>query len=436
MTAAGGAAGALLLSVLPAGAAPAQESGEPAGPVPYAMAEDAQPVEGALSTADAPRVEAGGFYTDELEPGEELYYSVVLDAVSDYYLSAVAAPESGAKVAPFDGINLRLLTTGGDNCGSAQERTFQSAMSARPIAAADVRTVDPDGDGKCQSADTYLLRLSRNSDPTSSPAGWPVELRVMAEPAATGGDLTAPPEAGRVDPDNPPAPPTGEAKPVRGGSGFNDAQPVDAGVWRDSIAPGATLFYRVPVDWHQQLVATVELSNATGVTSPGHVFDGFTVEAYTPFRALAQKPASTSYEGEPKKQQLVTPPVAYEHRTSADDRYAERARVSGWQYLAVHLHTDAGDITGDAAVPVTLRISLEGTVSAGPEYDGDLAAAGFGVTEQQRDQARKGKGDDAVAGEKQDSKQLTGYAGIGAGVTLLLILALWHLTARRRATRA
>jgi hypothetical protein len=108
---------------------------------------------------------------------------VVLDDVSDYYLSAVAAPEAGTKVASNDGISLRLHTTGGNTCGSSQDRTFQSDGAVRPIAASEFRVIDRDG--QCQTADTYLLKLTRQSDPTSSPAAWPVELRVMAAHGGT-----------------------------------------------------------------------------------------------------------------------------------------------------------------------------------------------------------------------------------------------------------
>lgn len=429
-----GGAAALLLAAFPAAPAPAQaqddDADAPAGPAPYRVAADAEPVEGSAATADAPRLDAGGVYADVLEPGAEVYYRVVLDDVSDYYLAAVAAPTPGARVAYGDGIRLRLQTTGGDGCGSAEERTFRN-RTARPIAIAGLRTVAPDGD--CQAAGTYLLKVARNSDPTSDPEPWPLELRVLREPPVRGGEVAAPPPARWVDAESLPAPPAGEPRPVRGGTGFDDARPVGEGVWRDSIAPGATLFYRVPVDWHQQLAASVELSNAA-VPEPGTVFDAFMVEAYTPYRTPAHRPESTGYSGEPTKHQVVTAPVAHDHRAGADDRYVERMRVAGWHYLAVHLNAEVAELVEDEEVALTLRVSLLGEASPGPEYDGDLAAAGLGVTEEAREQAREGKDDETLAEERarRDTKQLLGYAGIGTGTALLLVLAVWRLAARRR----
>lgn len=422
---------ALLLGTVPAGHAAAAEDVESPGPQPYLPHADAEPVEGSASTADAPLIEAGAFYTDELEPDDELYYRVVLDDLSDYYLSAVAAPESGVKVAGNDGISLRLQTTGGDSCGPTRDRSFQSDDSARPIAISEWRPIDPDGN--CQSADTYLLRLTRTSDGTSSPAAWPVELRVMAEPAVTGGETAAPPPRLWADPDDPPALPSGEATAVEGGTSFNDAQPIDEGVWRDAIAPGATHFYRVPVDWHQQLVVSTEFSNARTVEDSGTAFSGVLMEVYTPYRSPALERQNATYDGEPRKLEALIPPVSYDHRKAADDRYAERARVAGWHYIAVHLSTEVGGFLDQDTVPVTLRVGLAGEASSGPEYDGDIGAAGFGVSEEQRQQAQDGKSDETLAEEERGNRQLVGFAGIGAGVALLLVLGVWQLTAHRRA---
>ncbi len=431
-TGAAALAAALALAALPATPAHAQEESGPAGPPPYRTAESAEPVEGTPSSADAPQLEAGAIYTDQLEPGDDLYYGVVLDAESSYYLSAVAAPEPGTKVAYRDGFSLELTTTGGDACNVGNNRTFQSDGAARPIAISQVRTI-AEGDA-CQEAGNYLLRLVRTSDATSSPAAWPVELRVMAEPAAEG-ERAAPPPGDWLTPEDAPAP-SGQAEAVTGGTGFNDAQPIEPGNWRDDIAPGETRFYKVPVDWHQQLGVTLDLSNAELSDSFGFVSNGIGLEVYTPFRSPAVEGTTSSYNGGPTQLATITAPVAYDNRLSDEGPMVTRNRVAGWQYIAVHLH-EAVELSDADTVGLTLRVAVHGDAVEGPEYaEPGLAEAGFGVTEEVRDQAREGIRDEQLAAAaSNETKELLGYAGLGAGVALLGVVGAWYLIGRRAGAR-
>ncbi|NJP69231.1 hypothetical protein [Streptomyces spiramenti] len=421
---------ALLVPLLSAG--PAHALDEPRTPVAYATAADAEPVEGTAGSADAPALEAGGIYTDELDVGDALYYSLVLDAESDVYISAVAAPDPGTKVASGDGFELALTTTGGDTCASPESRTFQRDGAARPIAASQIRTVAPDG--RCREAGNHLVRLTRTSAPTSTPAAWPVELRVMAEPAATGGTDVLPEDDWTTSDDLPPAP-SGQAERAPGGSGFNDARSLEPGVWRDDLPPGATRFYAVPVDWHQQLDVRVELSNAPQREGFGSVINALGVDVYTPYRAPAAANATTSYSGEPAELALLTQPVAYDNRFETGfDRYLSRSRVAGWHYIAVHLHEDIVERVDAESVGMTLRIALHNEPGTAPTYDGDLAEAGFGVDEEALDQeGADGGTDQVVAAGRDETKEFLGYAGIGAGVALLGVVGTWYFLARRDA---
>ncbi|MFX4291826.1 hypothetical protein [Streptomyces bohaiensis] len=425
---------ALLVPLLASGPAHAQD--RPAGPTAYVTAADAEPIEGTAGSADAPALEIGGIYTDELDVGDALYYSVVLDAESDVYVSAVAAPDPGTKVASADGFELALTTTGGDTCNSPESRTFQSDGAARPIAASQIRTVTPDG--RCRQAGNHLVRLTRTSAPTSSPAAWPVELRVMAEPAATGGTDVLPEGDWTTSDDLPPAP-SGQAERAPGGSGFNDARPLEPGVWRDDLTPGSTRFYAVPVDWHQQLDVRIELSNAPQHEGYGSVINAVGADIYTPYRAPAAANTTTSYSGEPAELALLTQPVAYDNRLATGfDRYVPRSRVAGWHYLAVHLHENVVERVDAEAVGMTLRIAVHNEPGTAPTYDGDLAEAGFGIDAEVLEADGADAGTDADADEtaaagRDDGKVLLGYAGIGAGVALLGVVATWYYLGRRDA---
>ncbi|GAB3120071.1 hypothetical protein GCM10027160_35400 [Streptomyces calidiresistens] len=425
---------AVLLPVWVPGVAYAEDDGEDggaAGPTTYTMAADARPVEGTASTADAPRIEADALYTDSIEPNETLYYSVVLDEVSGWFLSAVAAPAPGTRVASSDGIRTELKSTGGESCNN-DSRTFGADDAARPIAAWATRVVDPDRN--CQAAGTYLLEVTRTSEATSDPAPWPMELRVMREPEVLGGDTSAPHPGTWLD-EMPPAP-TGSAERVVGGTGFNDARSIGEGVWRDDIAPGQTLFYRVPVDWHQQPAVTVELANSPTGDGFTSVYQALVAEVYNPARARIVG-VGNSYSGEQIQVEGFAPaPVAYDHRFEGDSDVT-RARFAGWHHLVIHLHRDVEQVTDADSIGLTIRLSVEGEPPAEPPlYDGDPFAAGFGVTEEDRRQAEQGLSDADVAAERRDTRQLFGFAGIGAGVALLVVLGGWTLLGRRSAARS
>ncbi|MFD7027696.1 hypothetical protein ACFWAR_06660 [Streptomyces sp. NPDC059917] len=400
---------------------------DPAPPPPYRPASGAKAVSGAGTTADAPALVAGATYEDTVAPGER-YYRVVLDARSSVYVSAVVRPGAGAAVGYADGIEVTLMTTAGRACpGNPGRASF--ASDPVPLAAVGARLLAEDAE--CQAAGVYFVKLVRTSGKDGDRAPWPVELQVMREPALVpGGAPTAAPSAW---PSTPPAPP-GTAPVVRaGGSGFNDARALGAGVWRDDLRPGQTRWYRVPLDWGQQLAVGAELAGARMTKEYGTASEGLTVSLYSPYRSLVGA-KGTPYDG---KQAAVglgpTPPVAYENRLS-DDRGVRPVRVAGWYYLAVTMGGKVGEFTEDAApVPLTLRLTVRGRVAAAPGYAQDLAEGGFGVGAQDRTAVRDGlTAPEAVAAAgTRRTMRTVAAGGFGAGALLLAVLGGWVLLARR-----
>lgn len=409
----------------PGRASATSENERPAG---YRVAEEARAIEGELSSADAPRIEPGK-YRDSIRPGETLYYSLAMDAETSVFLSAVAAPAPGTKVSYRDGIETVLQTTGGDDC-SDHRATFGDDNAARPIASWSTRPIG--GDFDCQDPGVYLFSVTRASEPTSNPAPWPLEISYMAEPAVRGGSTAPPAEEGYAT--EPPVPPASAPKRVAGGTGFNDARSVTNGVWKDRIVPAETRFYRVPVDWGQRLAITVELANAPAKENgSSYASDGLLVALYNTVRGGPVFSDTQAYDGQGARAEVFTPPAAYRNRFGYDDQAVGAMRFSGWYYLAVTLHPEVADVV-KGPVGLTLRTTVLGEPAAGPEYRGDAAEAGFGVTEADRKQAAEQL--TAVEARQQPGarRTLIAWAGIGTGVALLLALGGWMLVARLRAT--
>lgn len=427
------AAGVALCAVaaLP-GQAAAAGAGEPS---PYVFADRAVPVDGATNSTDGAKLAPGSTYKSSIARGGKLYYQVQLDARETVYVSATVVPGLGAKVAYGDGVDVSLQDTNGSDCNSSDAR-FGTSQSPRPITAWAVRTVGP-AENRCKVAGTYYVVVERNSDPGSSTETWDTELRVVSEPAVAKNAPTRPPDSWNSAS---PTPPSGERKERRGGTGFNDARALRAGTWGDRIKPGQTLFYRVPVDWGQQISAGAELGSARGSGSGSgneYVTSALVLSLANPVRGRVDE-ADTVYDGKQKSTALEPlAPVAYENRFSPVDGVAG-TRFAGWYYLSVHLNPDVARQFGKGPLDLTLRVNVDGTARSGPAYVGSARPADeFSVSGRDEEAAARGEtaagsgdGDGSGGG---DGMQVVAAGGFGAGAVLLAILGVWTLLGRRRA---
>ncbi|MEU6862511.1 hypothetical protein ABZ924_04405 [Streptomyces sp. NPDC046876] len=400
-------------------------------PLPsYRPAEGARKVQGAAVTADAPLVEPGKAYEDSMAPGER-FYRLNLDDRSTVYVSAVLAPPPGAKIdSGNDGIEVTVISTDGRTCpGNPTEADFGYGRGPRPIGAVGLRRLAEDT--ACQQAGVYYAKLTRKASSGSDRAAWPLELKVSREPGLKSG--SAPMAAPSSWPSARPVAPGGRPVPREGGTGFNDARAVGAGVWRDGLRPGQTRFYRVPLDWGQQLAVSAELAGARMTKEYGSASTGLVVGLYTPYGALVAD-KDTAYDGKQAAATLpLTAPVAYENRF-ASDRTVHPARVAGWYYLAVTMTEKVGEFTEDAVpVPLTLRLNVEGRAAAPPPYTESPLPSGFGVDEGDRTAAREGltQPEALAAADRRATMGLVAAGGFGTGTLLLLVLGGWVLLARR-----
>jgi hypothetical protein len=417
LVAATGAAAVFTAAVLP-GAAWA------AGEEPYTYDSGATQVKGAASSLDAQQLKAGQSYRDSIKKDGKLYYRVDLDAKQNAYVSVVAVPKAGGKAEYGDGVKVSLQDGSGTQCGY-QDAAFGSAGFTRPIAAYAHRTIEADS-STCQQAGAYYVLVERTSKAVSTPDDWGLEIRYLTEP---GVKQTGPTELPENWPSSSPPPPAGGPQKRQGAAGFRDATSLKQGEWRADIKPGQTLFYRVPVDWGQQLFATAELgSSPTGATT--YVSNALVLSLDNP--ALGHVDEDTaSYDGKPTTLALDPHrPVAFENRY-ASNSYTNALRFAGWYYLSATLSPEVAKEYGDKPMPLTLRVNVTNQAKPGPAYDGDAGV--FKVTDDDWDAAASGAS--GPQAQKSDSMAVVAAAGLGAGTVLIVGLGLWTLAGRRRAAR-
>ncbi|MFE9771200.1 hypothetical protein ACFYOV_05905 [Streptomyces sp. NPDC005931] len=404
-----------------AAAAPGAASGTPR---PYAFAEGARTVDGALSTADAVRLEIGPAHRSTLPSNGRVHYSLELDAASNAYVSATAVPPAGGTGSVSDGIKVSLKDDDGRSC-DADTATFGAARSPHPLAASAVREIASTR-SLCQQPGTYYLTVER-ADPDgagSSPGPWELELTAVTEPPLEGTAATEEPE----DWDSAsPAPVAGEPRRRAGGAGFARATTLGEGAWRDDIRPGQTLFYRVPVDWGGRIHATAELGSSRS-GGRGFVPAALDLDLYNPVRGRVTD-LGIGYDGNQKSDGLdPLPPVAHANRHAVSSR-VKAMRFAGSYYLVAHLAAGVADDFGDGPVGLTLRIRVGGAAQSGPRYAGEpVPAEVFTVTEEDRETAAGGD-----AADDRTAMTALAVGGIGTGSALLVGLGVWTVLARRRA---
>lgn len=401
------------------------------GAVPYTFDPKASAVSGAEVNTDATELKTGSVYKSSIKVGEKLYYRLNLDAKTNAYVSAVVVPKDGGKVAYGDGVEVSIRSSSDQQCSSRDAR-FESAEYPRPIAAYASRLVNEDNTS-CQDAGTYYFLVERTSKETSSPADWDLELRYMSEPqVAKAGSL--PTGAPENWPSASPAPPSPAADNRRhGGTSYYDATSLETGEWRDEIAPGQTLFYRVPVDWGQQIFATARMSNTTVPGADTYVSSALAMALDNPAQGHVDNVSPLSYSGKPASVSLdPLPPVAYANRFDSDSGVSAM-RFAGWYYLSVTLNPEIGKAYGTKPMPLTLAVKVDGTPKETP-YAGDAGI--FGVTQHDKNMARNGQSGPQAAASESSTMKLVAAAGIGAGTVLVLWMGVWTLIARRRAAAA
>ncbi|WP_406452261.1 hypothetical protein OG782_18290 [Streptomyces sp. NBC_00876] len=402
------------------------------GPAAYTFDPGAKAVSGAEVSTDATELKSGSVYKSSIKVQQKLYYRLALDAKTNVYVSAVVVPKDDGQVAYGDGITISIRDSSDQQC-SSEHAQFESAGYSRPIAAYAHRDVEEDS-SSCRAAGTYNVLIERESKDTSGPGDWDLEIRYVSEPKLGSQAAPIPTEAPEEWPSASPLPPTPAADNRRyGGSSYYDATSLETGEWKDEVAPGQTLFYRVPVDWGQQIFATAKLSNSTAAGKKEYVSSALAMSLDNPAHGHVTDVSPLAYQGEPASVAFdPVPPVAYENRFDSDSSVSAM-RFAGWYYLSVTLSPEVAEDYGDKPFPLTLVVKVVGKADETP-YAGDAGI--FGVTQDDKDMARNGQSGSQAAESGSSTMKLVAAAGIGAGAVLVLWLGVWTLLARRRASSA
>ncbi|MET7286736.1 hypothetical protein [Streptomyces sp. NPDC005573] len=403
----------------------------------YAFTPGDESVEGARGTAGARLLEAGRAYRSSVPKGGKLYYRLELTAADTAYVPVTAVPPAGVTVSATDGIRVSLQDADGGAC-SYSSASFGAGLSPRPVTAVGQRDT---GRSLCQGAGTYYLLVER-LDAEGSGAGvnaparrWDLEIAPATEPRpAVAGPTTAP----RAWDSSSPAPLGGEPRDRAGGAGFASAPVLGQGVWHTRLAPGGTLFYKVPLDWGRRLGATAELGSTR--TGRGYVGGALNLSLYNPARGYVDD-TSLGYTGTQRTAALdPLPPVEYANRYDVIGR-ENAVRFAGDYYLAVHLSERMTAVFGQGPFDVTLRVRLDGRSHDGPEYRGRPVPAGL-FTLSAEDRAAvpggaTGNGGTTGTGTAGGGTAMTALAagGLGTGTALLLVLGGWTAVARRNERR-
>ncbi|NSC22738.1 VWA domain-containing protein [Streptomyces albus subsp. chlorinus] len=390
-------------------------------------------VTGTASSADAPVLRTPGQYLDTLGPGETRWYSTRLEgasAASAVDFAATGVPGTGTAVGRLDGLKATLRASDGTMCGDNRS-SFQQEEGAAPLTVA-VSRVPGYGSDTCAKPGLFTVELTRDTADGSDRSRWPVELRLSSEKALPSSVTPSAPATGYGAGGKDAALPTGIPRDVEGGTGFNDATRLRAGVWRDTLLPGQTRWYRVPVGWRQQLRYDVEFANEPKRAESGYGTSFVAAQTYAPGRLPVpdgtEFTSRQSYRGDPVKVSQGTVPVAWKNRAEPGGNLRP-VRRDGDYYLAVTLGAGASEIAANAAVRVVLRIDVKGRAKKGPGNDAPFADGSAAA-----DGASAGHGREDGGGTA--GPRPAALAGAGAAAVLAAAGGIFYARRRRARVRS
>lgn len=358
---------------------------------------------------------------------------------------------AGASVAPRTTGNevysLQVETYPGNNpqsspCDQAESVSYGISdvpAQAQITAAASAGTAGTEQE-HCKAGDTILVAVTVST--AKPPAGTtiPVELSFIGEPAVTNA-ASLPPTTENLDEVSPlVAAPTGPVAKLPGGSTFGDAPVVPPGQVTDTILPGETLYYRVPVQWGQQLSYRVDLpGNLRGAGASESATGIARAYAFSPTRkqvvddtdnAKVPYPTDENYDAaKPLRIGGATVPVRYNNRTEIVDSEIEGAALAGYYTIQVHVGPEVKP-AGGQPLPFTLGVAVTGQPTGAPTYQN----AGYDPL---RDQ---GAGTPAPAANPSPaasgSASTMAIAAISIGVLLAIAGTTTAIVALRRRRRA
>lgn len=323
--------------------------------------------------------------------------------------------------------------SGGSSCQSNRALIGGSANLLGLRAPTAAKTVLADSAGSDCDPEEWVFGTAVRFAAVSGTLQDEVDIQVFIqfEPIADGSRTAT------VDPSSlggePADLPMGHMRDIQPGTSYLDAVEVQPGAYRQSIVPGETFFYKLPIAWGQRPVVT--LRSGAPVREGNQSIAAAIVD---PFFYAAGKGDIDFHEANKTDTFTISSPVKYSDVAA----YAGGTTQAGYYYVAVTLGTGLhGDVMG-VDQPFSIAFDVQGEQLPGPEWRPVYklgpapadAAPSTVVSETENPQPVDSA---APAGAAEDDGGFFGgrpgmlvAVSVGIGVLLMLLLAL--IVLRRR----
>jgi Ca-activated chloride channel family protein len=332
------------------------------------------PVKGTVDQPGAPKIGAGQ-YKDRYDASNTPRYYRVTRTPGSTITASIATIVRPYPTQNTESWTLTLATGDGKPCATSQATSGGYRATTVLSGAVSSSQVNPvtrsPGPEKCSTDSEVLLSLSRSS-PLGNSDEVSVEVLIAEEPPIS--NLSSLPDAvANYDGKAPAVRPGGSAPSRLGGTSFSNSTEVDPGSWRDSVATGETVFYRVRLQPGQRLRVTAEtpapksrwqLGAADVVTTR--------VGAYSPARvSLTQQTANLQGRGAARvtaaspqvrvRNREVPPPASYL------DPNVTTAAIAGDYFVSLELDPLQAYLSG-RVMQVRLSLAIDGQPTGQPQY--------------------------------------------------------------------
>lgn len=320
-------------------------------------------VEGGPEAVSAVQVSDGQWLDTIGDSGTE-FYRLLDPEEGTLHLAATLRPV-GLGTADGAEISMAVTSVEGVECGTgARANGIGVFTGTTPITA--TYTLSLEDREECGPG-PYTMAVSASDAKDVQP----LEVLVSSEPAVTTID-GLPAATTDDDFDVQGDAPAAETFPVIGSPSFSGAPTLKPGTYTDTILGGEALFYRVDVDWGQQLVCDATIGANPDASFPNVVH--MAVQTYGFQRGQIRQVGgdnkdSAFYSGDKSLElHAAALPVRYLNRTAAFDNAKASAR-EGSYFCAVFANAHPVQIDGFGETPVTLTVSVVGTAGEGaPTY--------------------------------------------------------------------
>lgn len=331
------------------------------------------PIDGTLTSDGAPDL-GEGQHLDGILSGEVKHYKVgVPEGASVHVGASVIRSQDLGRGGIGGQLILRTFAPSGEQChfalGLRGGQQGTSLLNGGLLHGRDVGRVGG-GSEDCDTATTILLEVEWQFG--SVEQEQPMELVVLIEPAVVGSAGTGT----EVDHTTMYAEPTlasGALTAVEGGGSFLTAPELSPGGFSDSLRLGESVYYKVPLDWAQQLSVRVDVPESEQGSALDEALGRSVMDlkVFNPVRQsiepLDAEPINVDENGATAT--TVTHPIVYGNR--AEVAYAEvrHASIPGDMYIQLSISSDGTtDDELGAAIPLTLSVDVLGEAGPGPTY--------------------------------------------------------------------